>query len=128
MRSRGCAAEVWRPHALPAASLPQKLSLRMGLADLTQSGLPSLACVEVDARTLALLPELPGVTRLELAGRASRLASAHIDALARLPQLACLVHRPPFFSKDAEQAAVVLRKLRRRLPRLAIEEKAGMHG
>lgn len=55
------------------------------------SGLPSLAHMYVSAGALALLPALSGVTRLGLAGEASALTPAHLDALApaqpRMPGL-----------------------------------------
>lgn len=110
---------------LPACLL-QKLTVRSysaygkALAQLSLSGLPSLTCVQASPEALALLPALPGVTRLELASDPTELMPAHVDALARLPHLACLEHWT-LFSGEKEGAAPVLDQLRQRLPHLAIK-------
>lgn len=91
------------------------------LDQLSLSGLPSLARVQASAEALRLLPALPGVSRLELAGDATGLTPAHMDAVARLPQLACMAVRRPWSGALAGQAAV-LGQLRQRLPQLLITE------
>lgn len=114
----------------PPVFPPQKLSVRAysrwadPMTQLTLSALPNLTSVEVSPDALALLPALPGVTRLQLAGCASDLSGVHMDALARLPQLAHMVHRASYAGgKEKERAPAVLRQLQQRLPNLALEEE-----
>lgn len=110
--------------------LLQKLVIRAhswegdeGLDQLSLANLPSLARMEASPEALELLPPLPGLTRITLAGNTSELEQAHLDVLAALPRLACLNVSWGFrlLSSTATEEQEAVAALRQQLPHLTIE-------